>query len=182
MRLVYLDAGTRDEWALDLAARVLAARMRAFGITVEHEEFDDGHMNTGYRALVSLPKLAAALSAPARDSDRTSPDIGRAVKPGPEAGTEVRIAVTDLDHEGAGVGSLAPPATPRGRGGVTATVLDVHVPGALPGDEISAHIDHVSTHRPIAWARLRTIHRASPDRVPHLPRARPLWRLRAATL
>ena len=73
MRLVYLDAGTRDEWALDLAARVLAARMRAHGIAVEHEEFDDGHMNTGYRAEVSLPKLATALSAP---SNGTRPTPG----------------------------------------------------------------------------------------------------------
>ncbi len=66
MRLVYLDAGCRDEWALDLAARILAARMRAAGITVDHQEFDDGHMNTGYRTEVSLPKIAAALGARAR--------------------------------------------------------------------------------------------------------------------
>lgn len=64
MRLVYLDAGTRDEWALDLAARVLADRMRRIGVAVVHEEFDDGHMNTAYRYEVSLPKLAAALGAP----------------------------------------------------------------------------------------------------------------------
>jgi S-formylglutathione hydrolase FrmB len=63
MRLVYLDAGTRDEWALDLAARVLAERMRTLGIAVEHEEFEDGHMNTAYRMEVSLPKMAAALGA-----------------------------------------------------------------------------------------------------------------------
>jgi len=63
MRLVYLDAGTRDEWALDVGARVMAARMRALGVAVEHEEFEDGHMNTAYRYEVSLPKLAAALGA-----------------------------------------------------------------------------------------------------------------------
>ena len=63
MRLVFLDAGTRDEWALDVGARVMVARMRALGVTVEHEEFDDGHMNTSYRYEVSLPKLAAALGA-----------------------------------------------------------------------------------------------------------------------
>jgi S-formylglutathione hydrolase FrmB len=61
MRLVYLDAGTRDEHALDLGARVLAARMRAHGVAVEHQEFDDGHRNTAYRYEVSLPKLGAAL-------------------------------------------------------------------------------------------------------------------------
>ncbi|HEY4184998.1 MAG TPA: alpha/beta hydrolase-fold protein [Polyangia bacterium] len=63
MRLVYLDAGTRDEWAMDIGARVMAARMRALGVSVEHEEFDDGHTNTAYRYEVSLPKLAAVLGA-----------------------------------------------------------------------------------------------------------------------
>lgn len=67
MRLVYLDAGTRDEWGLDLAARVLASRMRALGIAVEHQEFDDGHMNTGYRTAVSLPLMAKVL-LPASDA------------------------------------------------------------------------------------------------------------------
>jgi S-formylglutathione hydrolase FrmB len=61
MKLVYLDAGTRDEWALDVAARVMAARMRALGVAVEHEEFEDGHRGTAYRFEVSLPRLAAAL-------------------------------------------------------------------------------------------------------------------------
>lgn len=65
MALIYLDAGTRDEWALDLAARILAARIRTLGIAVEHQEFDDGHMNTSYRYDVSLPLMAAALGAPA---------------------------------------------------------------------------------------------------------------------
>jgi S-formylglutathione hydrolase FrmB len=65
MALVYLDAGTRDEWALDLAARILARRMRALGIKVEHQEFEDGHMNTAYRYEISLPLMAAALGAPA---------------------------------------------------------------------------------------------------------------------
>jgi enterochelin esterase family protein len=63
MRLVYLDAGTRDEWALDIGARVMAARMRALGVAVEHEEFEDGHMSTAYRYEISLPKLASALGA-----------------------------------------------------------------------------------------------------------------------
>ncbi|MBC8131983.1 MAG: esterase [Deltaproteobacteria bacterium] len=62
MRLVYLDAGTRDEWGLDLAARLMATRMRRLGITVDHQEFDDGHMNTAYRYDVSLPKMASALA------------------------------------------------------------------------------------------------------------------------
>jgi S-formylglutathione hydrolase FrmB len=65
LALVYLDAGTRDEHALDLGARVLAARLAALGVAFRHEEFDDGHRGTSYRFDVSLPLLAAALGAEA---------------------------------------------------------------------------------------------------------------------
>jgi len=65
MKLIYLDAGTRDEHALDLGARVLAARLRALGVAFRHEEFDDGHRGTSYRYDVSLPLLAAAVGAEA---------------------------------------------------------------------------------------------------------------------
>ena len=63
MRLVYLDCGTRDEWHLHHGARLFARRLRELGIEHEHQEFDDGHMNVGYRQDVSLPKIAAALGA-----------------------------------------------------------------------------------------------------------------------
>lgn len=63
LKLVYLDAGRRDEYGLDLAARIMATRLRAVGVTVEHEEFDDGHRGTAYRYEVSLPKLAAVINA-----------------------------------------------------------------------------------------------------------------------
>jgi enterochelin esterase family protein len=67
MKLVFLDAGTRDEHNLDLGARIFVGRLRALGIACEHEEFDDGHRGTAYRYDVSLPKLAAAIGAgPAR--------------------------------------------------------------------------------------------------------------------
>jgi S-formylglutathione hydrolase FrmB len=65
MKLIYLDAGTRDEHALDLGARVLAARLAALGAFFRHEEFDDGHRGTSYRYEVSLPLLAAAIGAEA---------------------------------------------------------------------------------------------------------------------
>jgi enterochelin esterase family protein len=66
LKLLYLDCGTRDEFHLHLGARMFAARLATLGIAHEHEEFDDGHMNIGYRYDVSLPKLARALGAPAR--------------------------------------------------------------------------------------------------------------------
>jgi S-formylglutathione hydrolase FrmB len=61
MRLIFVDAGTRDEHHLDLGARIFARRLRALGVACEHEEFDDGHRGTAYRYDVSLPKLAAAI-------------------------------------------------------------------------------------------------------------------------
>lgn len=61
LRLRYLDCGRRDEYALDIGARVVAARMREMGLQVRHEEFDDDHRNVGYRYEVSLPALAAVL-------------------------------------------------------------------------------------------------------------------------
>jgi enterochelin esterase family protein len=61
LRLRYLDCGRRDEYALDVGARVLAKRMREMGLEVRHEEFDDDHRNVGYRYEVSLPALAGVL-------------------------------------------------------------------------------------------------------------------------
>jgi len=60
--LVYLDAGLRDEFHLQYGARQLAEALREQGVAVRHEEFDDGHMGTGYRYDVSLPLVTAALS------------------------------------------------------------------------------------------------------------------------
>ncbi|MGZ6122030.1 MAG: alpha/beta hydrolase [Vulcanimicrobiaceae bacterium] len=61
LRLRYLDCGRRDEYGLDIGARVMAARLREFGLSVQHEEFDDDHRNVGYRYEVSLPALARVL-------------------------------------------------------------------------------------------------------------------------
>lgn len=61
LRLRYLDCGRRDEYNLDIGARVVAARIRSLGLKVRHEEFDDDHRNTGYRYETSLPALAAVL-------------------------------------------------------------------------------------------------------------------------
>ena len=63
LRLRYLDCGRRDEYALDVGARVTAQRMRDAGLEVRHEEFDDDHRNVGYRYEISLPALAAVLDA-----------------------------------------------------------------------------------------------------------------------
>jgi enterochelin esterase-like enzyme len=61
-RLVYLDCGTQDEFSLIWGARTLAAKIRAHGVPVHYEEFEDGHMNVTYRYDVSFPLMARALS------------------------------------------------------------------------------------------------------------------------
>ena len=49
MRLLFIDAGTSDEFALDLGARVFVDRLQKHGIDHIHEEFDGGHFNIKYR-------------------------------------------------------------------------------------------------------------------------------------
>ena len=63
MRVVYIDCGTRDEFALHWGARALAARLEAQGVPVKRFEYDDGHMQVSYRYDVSLPLLGKALAA-----------------------------------------------------------------------------------------------------------------------
>ncbi len=58
MRLLFIDAGTRDEFALDLGARVLVDRLKRYGIPHIHEGFDDGHFNINYRNNRSLELIS----------------------------------------------------------------------------------------------------------------------------
>jgi enterochelin esterase family protein len=62
MSLVYLDCGNKDEFQLDLGARIFASKLREHGIRHAHEEFDDGHMDVSYRYDRSFPLLAKAIS------------------------------------------------------------------------------------------------------------------------
>lgn len=61
LRLLYLDAGTRDEFWLDLGARTLCARLEEMQISFIHEEFDDGHFNISYRYDRSLAHISKAI-------------------------------------------------------------------------------------------------------------------------
>ncbi|MEO8213181.1 MAG: hypothetical protein ABI560_08310, partial [Myxococcales bacterium] len=72
---------------------------------------------------------------------------------------EIRLLVRDLDAQGDGIGDAVL------AGGAPRAPLEVHVAGALPGEEISARIDSVSTHRPVAWATMSALHTRSPNRV-----------------
>ncbi|MGB9181063.1 MAG: alpha/beta hydrolase-fold protein [Pyrinomonadaceae bacterium] len=63
LKLLYLDAGTRDEFGLDLGARILAARLSEMSIPFTHEEFDDGHFNISYRYDRSLELISKAATS-----------------------------------------------------------------------------------------------------------------------
>jgi S-formylglutathione hydrolase FrmB len=61
LKMIYLDAGTRDEFAIDLGTRILASHLRQFGIEFIHEEFNDGHFNVSYRYNRSFALVSQAL-------------------------------------------------------------------------------------------------------------------------
>ena len=61
LRLRYLDCGRKDEYGLDIGARLVAQRIQELGLEVRHEEFDDDHRNVGYRYEISLPALSGVL-------------------------------------------------------------------------------------------------------------------------
>jgi Enterochelin esterase and related enzymes len=55
---IYIDCGMRDEFALDVGARIFSAELERNRIPHTHEEFDDGHFNIQYRYDVSLKAIA----------------------------------------------------------------------------------------------------------------------------
>jgi hypothetical protein len=62
MRAVWLDAGKRDEFFLDLGMTAVSRELDALGVDHRLELFDGGHMSIGYRYPKSLAFLAEALS------------------------------------------------------------------------------------------------------------------------
>ena len=63
MRAIYVDAGKRDEWFLDLGAEAFRRSLEEIGVTdVSFEIFDAGHMAIEYRYPLSLKYLAERLA------------------------------------------------------------------------------------------------------------------------
>ena len=58
LKLLFIDAGTRDEFALDVGARILSKRLTDLGVDHIHEEFDDGHFSISYRQERSLELIS----------------------------------------------------------------------------------------------------------------------------
>jgi enterochelin esterase-like enzyme len=63
MRLVYLDAGRRDEYFLDLGAQAFAAELEKLGVAHTLELFDGTHAGIQWRYPLAVRALARALSA-----------------------------------------------------------------------------------------------------------------------
>jgi enterochelin esterase family protein len=61
LRLIYLDCGQRDEYALHYGARMFSQRLTHFNISHQYEEFDGGHRNTQFRYDESLVAISDAL-------------------------------------------------------------------------------------------------------------------------
>ena len=49
LKLIYLDAGTKDEFNLHIGARIFCDNLKKKNIKYIHEEFDAGHMSIQYR-------------------------------------------------------------------------------------------------------------------------------------
>jgi hypothetical protein len=62
LKKIFLDAGLKDEFQLQLGARILCKRFDDLGVTYTYEEFDDGHMGVVYRYDRSFVELAKALA------------------------------------------------------------------------------------------------------------------------
>ncbi len=63
MRAIYIDAGMRDEYFLDLGAEAFRRALEDVGVTdVFFELFDATHMSIEYRYPLSLKYLAERLS------------------------------------------------------------------------------------------------------------------------
>lgn len=58
LKLLYIDAGTRDEFNLDVGAKIFCERLKKHDIPHIHEEFDDGHFNISYRQNRSLELIS----------------------------------------------------------------------------------------------------------------------------
>lgn len=49
LKLIFLDAGIKDEFNLHIGARIFSDKLKKNKIKCIHEEFNDGHMNIQYR-------------------------------------------------------------------------------------------------------------------------------------
>jgi dienelactone hydrolase len=61
MRRIYLDAGKRDEWFLDLGAQAFAGELERLGVDHTLELFEGKHGGIAYRYPGAIRELVLAL-------------------------------------------------------------------------------------------------------------------------
>ena len=69
MKCLYLDCGTRDEYALHYGARIFSQRLAELDIPHHYEEFDGGHRNIQFRYDVSLKAISDAFHVPSPEEN-----------------------------------------------------------------------------------------------------------------
>ncbi|QRK05651.1 alpha/beta hydrolase [Archangium violaceum] len=62
LKTVFIDCGSRDEFNLRWGARMVAEDLKAGGVEVIHEEFEDGHTGVNYRFERSLSVIGPRLA------------------------------------------------------------------------------------------------------------------------
>jgi S-formylglutathione hydrolase FrmB len=62
LALLHLEAGTKDEFHLQLGLRVLARELTRLGVPHEHVEHEGGHFGLDHRYHTVVPRLVAALA------------------------------------------------------------------------------------------------------------------------
>ena len=62
MRRIYLDAGRRDEYYLDLGAQAFGAELDKLGVNHTLELFDGTHARLGYRYPGAIRELVLAIA------------------------------------------------------------------------------------------------------------------------
>jgi enterochelin esterase family protein len=63
MKLVYVDCGNQDEYALHYGARIFTDQLTKLKVQHSYEEFDGGHRHTRYRYDVSLQAISRAFAS-----------------------------------------------------------------------------------------------------------------------
>ncbi len=58
LKLLFIDAGTKDEFFLDTGAKILVEKLKKNSIGHVYEEFNDGHFNISYRYNRSLELIS----------------------------------------------------------------------------------------------------------------------------
>jgi enterochelin esterase-like enzyme len=63
MKLIFIDCGNHDEYALQYGARLFSQRLTTLNIPHHYEEFEGGHRHTQFRYDVSLKAISNAFTA-----------------------------------------------------------------------------------------------------------------------